>query len=289
MLDLQLGFIGAGSMAEAMITGILRNQLLKKDNIWVTNRENKVRLDELRNKYGIQMTEDKKELLKKVQVVVLAMKPKDMEHALDELKEWIYPSHLLISVAAGVSTQVIEESFPYPVPIIRAMPNTSSTIGLSATALCKGNWATPHHIETAKEIFRAIGSVCEVEEKDIDIVTGLSGSGPAYVYYLVEALMGAGIREGLEPEVARELTIQTLLGAAQMLITTKEEPSLLRKKVTSPGGTTMAGLQTLDDYRFVEAIHSAVARATERSREMGQFIVNARGNRSVEITNQSNL
>jgi len=158
------------------------------------------------------------------------------------------------------------------IPVIRAMPSTSCTIGLSATALCAGKWAKPADMEAARYLFSAIGSAVIVDEEAMDSVTALSGSGPAYIYFMVEALERAGVEAGLSKEISRELTLQTLLGAAHMLMETREEPAELRRKVTSPGGTTMAGLEELKRRRFDEAIKSAVLRAKSRSRELGNLL-----------------
>jgi pyrroline-5-carboxylate reductase len=152
------------------------------------------------------------------------------------------------------------------------MPNTSCAVGLSATAICSGRYVRPEQLEIARRIFLSIGSVVVVEESLMDAVTGLSGSGPAYVYYIVEALEAAGISAGLSPETARALTIQTLLGAAQMLVKTGKAADELRREVTSPGGTTMAGLEVLNQYQLDEAVKKAVLRAKQRSMEMGRQI-----------------
>ena len=152
------------------------------------------------------------------------------------------------------------------------MPNTSCTIGLSATALCAGRWSKQEDMEAARYLFSAIGSTVIVEEEAMDSVTALSGSGPAYIYFMVEALEQAGVEAGLSKEISRELTLQTLLGAAHMLMETREEPAELRRRVTSPGGTTMAGLEELKRRQFDEAVKSAVLRAKSRSRELGSLL-----------------
>jgi len=267
--SLCLGFLGAGSIVEAMLGGILKKQLLPASQIWVTNRNNRGRLQQLADTFGVVTHTDKAEVIRNADLLILAMKPKDAADACRSYRGLIRPDQLVISVIAGVSTHLISEWLGAEVPIIRTMPNTSSAVGLSATGIAANPFANDGHLALATCLFESIGSVYTVAEEELDIVTGLSGSGPAYIYYLVEAMEGAGETMGLSREVARQLTVQTLLGAAQMLLHTSEEPSLLRKKVTSPGGTTQAGLEVLESFRFQQAITSAVHRAAERARELG--------------------
>jgi len=265
----RIGFLGAGSIVEAILSGISKKELLSSDRIYVTNRCNSERLDLLSQTYGVHTTHDKWDVVRAADILILAMKPKDAVDALKELAGAVHPGQLVISVIAGVSTALIGEWLEVNGPIIRTMPNTSAAVGLSATGLAANRFASEEQIALATRLFEAIGTVYTVAEEELDIVTGLSGSGPAYVYYLVEAMMGAGAAAGLDREMARQLTLQTVLGAAHMLMDTREEPALLRKKVTSPGGTTQAGLEVLESYQFQKAVTSAILRATERSREMG--------------------
>lgn len=265
----QIGFLGAGSIVEAMLSGIIKQGLVSPKQIMVSNRNNQERLDQLARAFSVQVTQDKHALVQTCDILILAMKPKDAAEALMELRGAVRPGQLVISVIAGVATSLIEEWLGVECSIIRTMPNTSSAIGLSATGLACNRFVTEAQLQLATRLFESIGTVYTVAEEELDIVTGLSGSGPAYIYYLVEAMVGAGTKAGLPRETARQLTLQTLLGAAHMLLDTSEEPALLRKKVTSPGGTTQAGLEVLEAYQFQEAISSAILRATERSRELG--------------------
>ncbi len=265
----RIGFLGAGSIVEAMLDGIIKQRLLTPEQITVTNRQNDDRLAELSRRYGVRAVRDKTRLITESDILILAMKPKDAAEACQALRGLIRPQQLVISVIAGVATDLIGEWLQVHCPIIRTMPNTSSAVGLSATGIARGRHATEEHLQLAIRLFEAIGSVHPVPEEELDIITGLSGSGPAYIYYLVEAMEGAGAKAGLSPEMARQLTVQTLLGAAQMLLSTREEPAALRRKVTSPGGTTQAGLEVLESYDFQQAITSAVLRAAERARELG--------------------
>ncbi len=265
----RIGFLGAGSVVEAILGGILKNSLVPAGQICITNRRNEERLYALCDKYGTQSSTSREELVRQSDLLILAIKPADAEEACLHLRGLVRPDQLIISVVAGVSTDVIQGWLGVECPIIRTMPNTSSAVGLSVTGVAKGRFATEQHLQQALSLFESIGTVYVVLESDLDIITGLSGSGPAYVYYLVEAMEKAGAQAGLSPDIARQLTIETILGAAQMLLHTREEPAILRKKVTSPGGTTQAGIEVLESYHFQEAVVSAVLRAAERAREMG--------------------
>jgi pyrroline-5-carboxylate reductase len=278
MLDRKrIGFVGAGSMAEAILAGLLSKGEVKPENIAMVNRLNKDRLHTLCRAWGLDEKNLSADRVIGSDVVILAVKPKDLPEVLQKWGDRFTEGQTLVSVAAGVSTSWIEEHLSGRVAVIRSMPNTSCAVGLSATALARGRWVSREDMEIARRIFQSIGEVIEVDEEAMDAVTVLSGSGPAYVYYLAEALESAGVTAGLSPETARALTIQTLLGAAHMLMETGKPASLLRRQVTSPGGTTMAGLEVLGRYRFAEAVQEAVLRAKERSCEMGQKLAGRKG------------
>ncbi|SFS30174.1 pyrroline-5-carboxylate reductase [Marininema halotolerans] len=262
-------FIGAGSMAEAIISGMIASCRTEPAMIHVINRQDRERLIYLHNRYGIQYRESQQKALSMAEVIILAVKPKDLTEALKQWGEFLRPHQRVVSVIAGIATPYIEEQIPQGVSVIRTMPNTSSVIGRSATAICGGRFTKESDLKATQEDFNAIGTTVLVDEKDMDAVTALSGSGPAYIYYLVEALVQAGVNEGLSPSVSRQLTTQTLLGASHMLQETGEDPAVLRQKVTSPGGTTMAGIETLKEHQFHMAITNAIHHARKRSEELG--------------------
>lgn len=266
----KVAFIGAGSMAEAIIAGLINTNYLAKDQIFVANKENEERLEGLRTAYGIQCTNNKEAVIRDADVVFIATKPYDMEDALKDASTYITENQLVVSVVAGVSTAFIAKIIVKDVAIIRSMPNTSATIGYSATAIAKGELATEAHMQLAEELFEAIGSVSVVEEAQMHAVTGISGSGPAYVYYLVEAMEKAAAKEGLDAQTAKQLITQTIIGAGNMLKQREESAGVLRENVTSPNGTTAAGLQTLKDFHFQEAVEACVASAAKRSAELGK-------------------
>lgn len=274
MLSQRMCFIGAGSMAEALIAGLLQKQLTRSDHIAVMNKADETRLRHLRHRYGVRIPKDRAEAIAKADIVFLAVKPKDVHEALIQWGSYLKSDrHLFVSVVAGISTACLESYVPEGVPVVRTMPNTSCTIGQSATGIAAGRWAQAEHVQLAEQLFEAVGTVVTVDEEQLDTVTGLSGSGPAYIYYLVEALEQAGIEAGLCPDTARKLTVQTLLGAAEMLVRTKEEPASLREKITSPGGTTFAGLQVLKAHDFGNVVQAAVFSARERARKLGEEAV----------------
>ncbi|MDC3417746.1 pyrroline-5-carboxylate reductase [Aquibacillus salsiterrae] len=265
----KIAFIGAGSMAEAILAGIVAKEVLPAKQISVTNRQNQDRLNVLVNQYGVFASTNKEEVVSGADVVILSMKPKDVEAAIATVKPYIKEDQLVISVLAGVSTDFLSEQLSSSVPVIRTMPNTSATIGQSATAIAAGKFATDDHVAKAAELLTAIGTTTVVEEKDLHTITGLSGSGPAYFYYMVEAMETAAVNAGIDEKIAKELALQTISGAAQMLKQTGENPSELRKKITSPGGTTQAAIETLDQFKFQEAIEACITNAAKRSEEMG--------------------
>lgn len=267
----KISFIGAGSMAEAIIAGIINKNVLQRDQIYVTNKNNKERLTKLHNLFQINCSRNKKEVIEGADVIVLSMKPADVTEAIQSIKEYMNPDQLIISVVAGIVTDYISKLLDDKYSIIRAMPNTSASIGHSATAITKGKHATKEHLLLSEVLFKSIGTTTIIDEEDMHIVTGISGSGPAYIYYLVEAMEQAAIESGLHPTVAKYLIAQTVLGAGEMLKQTEEETNILRKNITSPAGTTEAGIKTLAKYNFQEAIVECVCNARDRSIELGNI------------------
>jgi pyrroline-5-carboxylate reductase len=221
----------------------------------------------------VRIETNKEKAVKEADIVIFAMKPKDATEGITSVAPAIDEHQLIISVLAGVATETIVSLIGKNVAVVRAMPNTSAAIGHSATALALGRYANEKHLSVAKELFRTVGIVTVVPEEDLHAVTALSGSGPAYVYYLVEAMEKTANEIGLDRSVAKELILQTIIGAAQMLKATNKHPCTLRKEVTSPGGTTEAGIEVLERYRYQEAVIACIKRATKRSEELGKALV----------------
>ncbi|SDH90317.1 pyrroline-5-carboxylate reductase [Alteribacillus bidgolensis] len=264
-----IAFIGAGSMAESILGGLLSEKLVNPQQIVVTNKTNDQRLNELNERYSISIAESKEDAMKKADLVILAMKPKHIEDGISSIKEYTTDNHLIISVLAGVSTSYIEEQFGMKTAVVRAMPNTSSKVSASATALCRGYYASVHQLDTASALFAAIGTVSIFDEAKMDAVTGISGSGPAYFYYFVEAMEIAAKEAGLPETEAKELIVQTLAGAAKRLQNSDQPPSALYNEVMSPGGTTEAAFKTLERHSVQEHFKNSIKEAIKRSKELG--------------------
>jgi pyrroline-5-carboxylate reductase len=261
--------VGAGSMAEAFISGILENDVIDSKNIWVTNNSNEKRLVNLSERYGVQSTYDLNALFDGADLVMLAMKPKDAATAIQSIRAYLSERMLVVSVLAGVSMSTIEALARIPLAIVRSMPNTSAAVGKSATAVAANNRVTDQQIETTKILFGTVGLTSFVEEEQLDAVTGLSGSGPAYIYYLIEAMEKSAVEVGLDQQMASELIVQTLLGAAEMVKKSSKSATELRKEVTSPGGTTEAGIRILEENGVQQAFISCIKAATAQSKKMG--------------------
>ena len=263
-------FVGAGNMAGALIRGLIGTGTVPADRIIAADPDQD-RLRALEAELEIRVTSDNAEAVKDATVVVLAIKPQVFAQVLPGLSAAVPPDALLISIAAGISTRIIERSFPDGSRVVRTMPNTPALVGAGASAIAGGIHATDDDLELAETLFRSVGIAVRVPEEQIDAVTGLSGSGPAYVFAMIEALRDAGAREGLPEETALQLAAQTVFGAARLLLDEKEAPEVLRDRVTSPGGTTRAGLDALAAAGFADAIMGAVRAATRRSVELGKI------------------
>lgn len=271
-------FYGAGSMAEAIVRGLIDKSVAKPEQISMINRSSQERLDFLSSTYGVSVAGDaqsKKDLLQGASILVLAMKPKDAGEALKALGPLLSEDQLIISVIAGLSINTIQALLGRKQPVARTMPNTSSSIGLGATGIAFSSEVSAERSQQVLSIFEAVGLVSVIPEEQMDILTGISGSGPAYIYYMMEAMIAGGTEGGLSPEQARELTVQTVLGAASMMIQTGEDPALLRKAITSPNGSTQAALEVFEGAGFTETVKAAVRRCAERSREMGAAVEEA--------------
>lgn len=266
----KLTFIGAGNMAEALISGIVVNNLLSPKEIWATNQSDKEKLINLKNRYHINISYDNEELFNGTEIVVLAMKPKDVIEAMHRIKDFLKEDMVIVSLVAGVSMESLEFLAQKNLGIIRAMPNTSAAIGKSATALAANDYVSSNQKNLIKQIFDTVGMTIFVKEKQLDAITGLSGSGPAYIYYFVEAAEKIAADLGLEEDLSKKLIIQTLKGAAEMLEKSGKEASQLRREVTSPNGTTEAGLKVLEKNQVQEAFKECIKEATERSITLGQ-------------------
>ena len=271
-LDGKLGFIGGGRMGEALIQGILKSGITAAGNILVTDPVGD-RRKFLVETYGIDAYDSSEDshVWSSCTTVILAVKPQVMQDVLQKARDRINDTHLLISIAAGIQSSFIAANLAgCNCRIIRVMPNTPAFVLEAASALCPGPRATDEDMNTAVTLFNAIGKTVILDEKYFDAVTGLSGSGPAYVFTFIEALIDAGLKVGLNRSDAELLVQQTILGSVKLAMSSREHPAQLRAMVTSPGGTTIAGLHELEAAGFNGIIMDAVEAATERSKELGK-------------------
>ncbi len=268
-----VGIIGGGNMGEALIAGLTQSGLLTaKEVFFFEPRADRSQF--LQHKFGVGSMKDNRQLINQAKTVILAVKPQSIPEVMEEIAPLARPNHLIISICAGVSLDYLQSFFNFPMRLIRAMPNTPALIQKGATALAPSAKAKPEDISAAEKIFQALGTTVIVKEVQMDAVTGLSGSGPAYIFAVIEALAAGGVKEGLPQDVALALTTQTVLGAASLIQVTGKHPAALRDQVSTPGGTTMAGLYALEEGGLRLALMNAVIAATRRSRELGEALKN---------------
>jgi pyrroline-5-carboxylate reductase len=269
MLDRTIAFLGAGNMAEALIKGLLRAGTARPESLIATGRRSE-RLETLQRTYGVRITQDNLAAVRDADVVVLSVKPQVLDKMLVQVAPAVDPRKLVISVAAGVPIAAMERRLGAGARIIRTMPNTPSLVGAGACALSPGEHASEDDLAVATRIFQSVGTTTVLDENLLDAVTGLSGSGPAYIFLIIEALSDAGVKVGLPRYTALKLAAQTVLGSAQLLIETNAHPGQLKDQVTSPGGTAIAGLHTLEAGGLRTTLINAVEAATRRARELGE-------------------
>jgi pyrroline-5-carboxylate reductase len=265
----KIGVIGGGKMGGVLIQGIVTHQLTAKEAVAVSDKD-KVRLNELRGQFGIKTTDDNRTAVRGADIVLLAVKPQMMSEVLDEIKEDIGGKQIVISIAAGISIDFMAQRLRKGVRLIRAMPNTPALCGEGATALALGAGVSERDLALARMIFDAVGLTVVVKEDLMNAVTGLSGSGPAYGFIIIEALSDAGVLMGLPRELALKLAAQTLLGAAKLYLSGDKHPGELKDMVTSPAGTTIAGVQALEEGALRATLIAAVEAATLRAGELGK-------------------
>jgi pyrroline-5-carboxylate reductase len=263
-----IGFLGTGNMAEALIKGLIGSGVVAATQIHGSDPRRE-RCQEMADRYGIHATTHNEDVVRHSEIVVLSVKPQILPKVLDEVAPHLKPSALIISIAAGTPVAAIERRLPPGTRVVRTMPNTPALVGAGATAIAAGSHAQDADVEATQRIFDAVGKTVVIEESQLDAVTGLSGSGPAYVFLIIEALSDAGVKMGLSRYNSQALAAQTVLGSAKLLIETNEHPGRLKDMVTSPGGTAIAGLHTLEAGGLRTTLINAVEAATNRSRELG--------------------
>jgi len=266
----RIAVLGAGNMGTALLRGILASGWGRRSKL-VASHPKAAKASVLKKELGIRVLSSNREAARSADIVILAVKPQILESVLQEIAPGMSREKLVVSIAAGFPTSRIEALAGDRVPVVRAMPNVAAVVRLSATVLCAGRHATAARMAEARKIFESIGLVVELPEYQLDAVTGLSGSGPMYVFQIVEGLSDAGVRVGLSRDVATALTVQTVMGAAKMAEVLKIHPAIMKDMVTSPGGTAIAALHSLERNRLRAILMDAVEAATARSKELGQI------------------
>ena len=265
--DKKLAVLGAGKLGETLIKGLLEAGVIDVANVRVTAGHQQ-RLDAMRDRFGVRGTLSNKDAAATADVIILAVKPQTVPIVVAEIGDSLRPNQLLISVAASVSTAFIEKHLAASVPVIRAMPNTPCLLNKGMTGIAPGKNASGEHLTLAKFIFDSVGRSVVVDEKHMDAITGLSASGPAFIYIVIESLAEAGVKVGLPRDIATELAAQTVIGAGSMVLQTGEHPAKLKDMVTTPAGCTIDGILELEEGGLRVTLIKAVVKATQRAKEL---------------------
>ncbi|MFA6988780.1 MAG: pyrroline-5-carboxylate reductase [Candidatus Gastranaerophilaceae bacterium] len=263
----KIGFIGAGKMGGAIIKGLISSGFIAKESIFVSE-PNKEIAKYTEETLEIKVFHNNKQLADSSDIIVLAVKPFMIKTVLEEIKEYLTDKKLIISIAAGITTSFIQE-IAGNIPVIRVMPNTPALVSEGMSAICRGKFASDEQIEDAEKIFSKVGKCIEVTENLIDVVTGISGSGPAFAYTIMEALADGGVKLGLPKSTALILAAQTMLGSAKMVLETGKHPSILKDEVTTPGGCTAEGLAVLEDNNIRSVLIKTVEKTAKKAFELG--------------------
>ena len=266
---MKIGFVGSGNMGQTLAAGVLRAGLVGNSSIRMSDKDGG-KLKFVEKNLGISGTKVNSELVEWADTIILAVKPGIIPSVIEDMKSVVTPSKLVISIAAGVTISLIEQTLVGEIPVVRAMPNTPALVNHGATAIAGGHFADTSHMERANSIFSAVGVVVAVDESMMDAITALSGSGPAYIFFMAEVMEKAGKKLGLQPEMVQKLVKQTILGSAKMLIESDIGPRGLREKVTSPGGTTESALNFLKKNGFEQMLIKAISTAARRSAELSK-------------------
>jgi len=265
----KIAIIGGGKMGSIIAQGLIAYKTIPAESITVTDIDS-ARLDYLRSSLKLQVSSDNKKAAKNADIIILAVKPGHMPKTLKEISPVVTKSKMVISIAAGLTTDFIEQHLAKGMHVLRVMPNVPAVVKEGAAAVAKGSCATDTDLQLTLAILQSVGMAVEIEEKLMDAVTGLSGSGPAYCFLIIEALTDAGVQMGLSRDLAAKLAAQTMLGSARMCLQSDEHPAQLKNMVTSPGGTTAAGLQVLEEGKIRATLIAAVEAATKKAGDLAR-------------------
>src|SRR4030081_1242521 len=263
----KVAVLGAGKIGSILLQSFLRDGLLSPSQTWATVAHPE-RARALKDKLKVHAGTDNLEAVRNANIIFLCVKPQVVVDVVREIRVHVNHNQLLISVASSVPTEMIEKALEKEVPVVRAMPNTPCVLGAGMTALCKGRFATRQHLDMATKVFEAVGRTVHVDEKHMDAVTGLSASGPAYIYIILESLAEAGVKVGLPRDVATLLAAQTTMGAATVVLETGDHPALLKDAVTTPAGCTVDGILELEEGKLRVTLIKAVVKAAQRAKEL---------------------
>ena len=263
----RIAVLGAGKMGGILVKALVEKHRLSPERVRATVAHES-RVQELSRKLGVTVTTDNLAAVKGADVILVCVKPQVVQELMEQIRPKVSAKQLIISVAASVHTSQIESALGKKVPVVRAMPNTPCVLGQGMTALCKGKFAQPEHVEAASALFNAVGRTVVVDEKHMDAVTGLSASGPAYIYIILESLAEAGVKVGLPRDIATLLAAQTTLGAATVVLETGDHPALLKDAVTTPAGCTIDGIMELEEGKLRVTLIKAVVKAAQRAKEL---------------------
>jgi pyrroline-5-carboxylate reductase len=262
----RIAVLGVGKIGGILLQGLLKAGLSPDRAFPTVRRPERARA--LSNQLAIPVGTDNRAAAREAEIILLCVKPQNVREVLEEIRPEVTADKLLVSVAASVPTSFIEETLKAPVPVVRAMPNTPCVVGKGMTGLCKGKYATQANLETAQLFFDTVGRTVLVEEKNMDAVTGLSASGPAFIYIILESLAEGGVKVGLPRDIATMLSAQTMLGAASVALETGDHPALLKDAVTTPAGCTIDGIMELEEGKLRVTLIKAIVKATERAKEL---------------------
>ena len=264
----KIGFIGGGKMATAIMKGIINSNWCEAKNIFVSDK-NEDALKILEKEYAVQTSLDNIEIVKNSKILLFAVKPFVLRDVLNEIKPYLTKEHIIFSIAAGISIKTMEEIVG-DIPVVRIMPNTPALVNEGMSAICKGNFANEEHSQIALEIFKSVGKVVESDEKYIDIITAISGSGPAFYYYIIDEIAKAGEKLGLDYQTCLKLSAQTAYGAAKMIMETDVNPEQLIVNVTTPGGCTAVGNEVLKEQEISKILFDTIEKTAQKAYELGK-------------------
>lgn len=264
----EIGFIGGGKMATAIMKGIINSNWCSTDNIYVSDK-NETALSVLKNTYNVKTFTSNIDIVKNSKIILMAVKPFVLRDILEEIKPHITKDHIILSIAAGISVKTIEDILG-DISVVRIMPNTPALVNEGMSAVCRGNFATETDSKIAKEIFTSVGEVIETEEKYIDIITAISGSGPAFYYYIINEIAKAGEKLGLDYDTCLKLSAQTALGSAKMVMESGITPEQLIINVTTPGGCTAVGNDVLKENNIADILFDTIEKTAKKANELGK-------------------